>query len=76
MEKLFIVVFVFLYSSIMFWDIRMPDVLSQSAVKRQNQRPYGVSDKFKHLNHKWKPLFRVLHSLGCNTVYIFTEAAE
>ncbi|GAA6221340.1 WD repeat-containing protein 63 [Lates japonicus] len=52
--------------AIMFWDVRMPKLLSQSVSdKKQNvdqktqMSSYSVPDTFKHLDRTWKPLFRV-----------------
>ncbi|XP_067452451.1 dynein axonemal intermediate chain 3 [Thunnus thynnus] len=52
--------------SLMFWDVRVPKLLSHSASDRKqnvNQTPqispYSVPDTFKHLDRTWKPLFRV-----------------
>ncbi|XP_039984181.1 dynein intermediate chain 3, axonemal isoform X2 [Xiphias gladius] len=52
--------------AIMFWDVRVPKLLSQSATDRKQtvdqktqMTPYGVPDTFKHLDRTWKPLFRV-----------------
>ncbi|KAM6938652.1 dynein axonemal intermediate chain 3-like [Lycodopsis pacificus] len=41
--------------ALMFWDVRVPH-------RKQNvdqRTPDGVPDTFKHLDHTWKPLFRV-----------------
>ncbi|KAK5869587.1 hypothetical protein PBY51_024292 [Eleginops maclovinus] len=49
--------------SLMFWDVRVTKLLSQSASdRRQNadqNTSYGVPDTFQHLDRTWKPLFRV-----------------
>ncbi|XP_033478374.2 dynein axonemal intermediate chain 3 [Epinephelus lanceolatus] len=48
---------------IMFWDVRMSRLLSQSASERKQsmdqKKPNIVPDTFKHLDQTWKPLFRV-----------------
>ncbi|XP_042368184.1 dynein axonemal intermediate chain 3 [Plectropomus leopardus] len=49
--------------SIMFWDVRLSRLLSQSATERKQsvdqKTPYSVPDTFKHLDRTWKPLFKV-----------------
>ncbi|KAM9848859.1 dynein axonemal intermediate chain 3 [Aulostomus maculatus] len=52
--------------SLLFWDIRLPKLLSQSASDRKQNvdqktrmMTYGVPNTFKHLDRTWKPLFRV-----------------
>lgn len=56
----------------MFWDVRLPRLLSQHAAERKQTSdekahltPYSVPDTFKHLDRTWKPLFRVLMSQPC-----------
>ncbi|KAM3876189.1 dynein axonemal intermediate chain 3 [Diretmus argenteus] len=52
--------------ALMFWDIRAPMRVAQSA-RDQKQNvdqkphvtPHGVTDTFRHLDRIWKPLFRV-----------------
>ncbi|XP_070688343.1 dynein axonemal intermediate chain 3 [Pempheris klunzingeri] len=52
--------------TVMFWDVRLPKLLSHSASDRKQKgeqktqlTPYSVPDTFKHLDRTWKPLFRV-----------------
>ncbi|KAK1896340.1 WD repeat-containing protein 63 [Dissostichus eleginoides] len=49
--------------ALMFWDVRVTKLLSQSGSNRkQNADPktsYGVPETFKHLDRTWKPLFKV-----------------
>uniref|UniRef100_A0A8D3BUF2 Dynein axonemal intermediate chain 3 n=1 Tax=Scophthalmus maximus TaxID=52904 RepID=A0A8D3BUF2_SCOMX len=51
--------------TIMFWDVRAPKTVSQSAsdsstVDQTEMTPYTVLDTFKHLGRTWRPLLRVL----------------
>ncbi|XP_075944011.1 dynein axonemal intermediate chain 3 [Anarhichas minor] len=52
--------------ALMFWDVRVPH-------RKQNvdqRTPDGVPDTFKHLDHIWKPLFRVsLPKIDTSGVY-------
>ncbi|XP_058494774.1 dynein axonemal intermediate chain 3 [Solea solea] len=52
--------------AILFWDVRLPRLLSQYssdgrpiADQKTQMTPYSVPDTFKHLDRTWKPLFRV-----------------
>ncbi|XP_054871078.1 dynein axonemal intermediate chain 3 isoform X2 [Amphiprion ocellaris] len=54
------------YSTIMFWDVRVPQLLNQSLSDRQQNvdqktpiTPYSVPATFEHLDRTWKPLFRI-----------------
>uniref|UniRef100_A0A8D3CU06 Dynein axonemal intermediate chain 3 n=1 Tax=Scophthalmus maximus TaxID=52904 RepID=A0A8D3CU06_SCOMX len=54
--------------TIMFWDVRAPKTVSQSAsdsstVDQTEMTPYTVLDTFKHLGRTWRPLLRVLRAL-------------
>ncbi|KAF3690643.1 WD repeat-containing protein 63 Testis development protein NYD-SP29 [Channa argus] len=53
-------------NSILFWDVRVQKPLTHSASDRRHNlaqknqlTPYSVSDRFKHLDRTWKPMFRV-----------------
>ncbi|AWP10639.1 putative WD repeat-containing protein 63 [Scophthalmus maximus] len=50
--------------TIMFWDVRVPKTVSQSAsdsstVDQTEMTPYTVLDTFKHLGRTWRPLLRI-----------------
>ncbi|KAF0041850.1 hypothetical protein F2P81_005382 [Scophthalmus maximus] len=50
--------------TIMFWDVRAPKTVSQSAsdsstVDQTEMTPYTVLDTFKHLGRTWRPLLRI-----------------
>nr|XP_019954018.1 PREDICTED: WD repeat-containing protein 63 isoform X2 [Paralichthys olivaceus]XP_019954019.1 PREDICTED: WD repeat-containing protein 63 isoform X2 [Paralichthys olivaceus] len=64
--------------SIMFWDVRLPKPLNQSALDRKKTEdqkvqmtPYSVPDTFKHLDRTWKPLLRVsLPNINTSEEYV------
>ncbi|KAK5930505.1 hypothetical protein CgunFtcFv8_026733 [Champsocephalus gunnari] len=49
--------------ALMFWDVRVTKLLSQSGSDRKQnadqKTSYGVPETFKHLDRTWKPLFKV-----------------
>ncbi|XP_047443492.1 dynein axonemal intermediate chain 3 [Mugil cephalus] len=52
--------------SVLFWDVRMPKLLSQSLSDRKQNAdqktqvtPFIIPETFKHLDRTWKPLFKV-----------------
>uniref|UniRef100_A0A3P8WQ05 Dynein axonemal intermediate chain 3 n=1 Tax=Cynoglossus semilaevis TaxID=244447 RepID=A0A3P8WQ05_CYNSE len=70
--------------TLMFWDVRLPRLLSQHAAERKQTSdekahltPYSVPDTFKHLDRTWKPLFRVLMSqCECERECLFLKSSD
>uniref|UniRef100_A0A3Q0RVD9 Dynein axonemal intermediate chain 3 n=1 Tax=Amphilophus citrinellus TaxID=61819 RepID=A0A3Q0RVD9_AMPCI len=69
--------------TVMFWDLRVPKLQSQPLADRKQNvdqktptTTYSVPETFKHLHRTWKPLFRVLQCLGCNTERVLCVEPE